>query len=264
MRFGPTGTFAGFDPFPVLMNQVLRMNVDPAQGIVAHHGEHEGHWQRFSMMVAHDLKEPLLNVASCAGMLATDTTLASEEREQMLHGLKLSADRLTALVNEMLEFARLGGEQQIERVDVNKLTEEIKSDLRCLLRRTGAQLSIGAMPVMQAGKIGLRVILGNLIENAIKYGRAEEAVKVSLNAERTASGWLFSVTDNGMGIAPENRSSVFDPFRRFTLQGEGVGMGLSHVVRMVQEHKGWIDLDSEVGVGSTFSVFLPDQQEQPS
>ena len=210
------------------------------------------------MMVAHDLKEPLLNVASCANMLAEDEVLEAEERKQMLQGLNRSADRLRTLVNELFEFARLGGGQRMEWVDLTVLTSEIKSDLRCLLRRTGAHLSIGAMPSIKAARVGMRVILGNLIENAIKYGRAEEPVIVTLNAERTASGWLFFVGDNGMGIAPEHRSSLFDPFRRFKVQGEGAGLGLSHVMRVVQEHSGWIDVESEVGVGSTFQVFIPD------
>ena len=210
------------------------------------------------MMVAHDLKEPLTSVASCAKLLAEDGLMNAAERNLMLQGLQHSANRLSTLVDEMFEFARLGGELRRDEVDVNTLAEEIKSDLRCLLRRTGAQLSIGEMPVIKAGRIGVRVILGNLIENAIKYGRVDAAVEVKLHAERTASGWLFSVVDNGMGIAPEHKSSLFHPFRRFTQREEGAGMGLSHVMRVVEEHNGWIDVESEVGVGSTFRVFLPE------
>jgi signal transduction histidine kinase len=242
------------------MEQSTQLKKASGHELSAQNGQYEDHWKRFSMMVAHDLKEPLLNVASCAKMLAEDESLEVEERKQMLRGLHSSADRLRILVNELFEFARLGGGHRMEWVDLTVLTSEIKSDLRCLLRRTGAHLSIGEMPRIKAARVGMRVILGNLIENAIKYGQADRPVKVTLNAERTASGWLFSVGDNGMGIASEHRSSLFDPFRRLTLQGEGAGLGLSHVMRVVEEHNGWIDVESEVGVGSTFRVFIPDER----
>lgn len=219
--------------------------------------DHEVYWKKFAMVVAHDLKEPLRNISSCALMLASLEPENQEERQEICGWLKASAHRLDGLVQGLYDHARLGGENVTKDLDLGRLASEIQDDFRCLIQRTGAQVNIGNLPVIQAGALGMRIVLSNLIENAIKYGRPGVQVQVQVHAKRTSEGWLLVVEDNGRGMSPEEMSTVFQPFKRFAHAEEGLGMGLCHVHSIVENHQGRIQLHSQPGVGSRFEVLMP-------
>ena len=236
------------------------MNVQklkPALGLEYTESPNADRWKRFAMLVAHDLKEPLRNVASCARMLSTMMEAPDVDRDQIAGWLEESAERLTSLVDGLLEHARLGGESINANVDMQRLAKEVAMDLRCLIRRSSGEISIEGLPTIKAGPLGMRLLLVNLIENALKYRKAGQSAEVHISSEPTSGGWLFKVKDNGRGMTEAQVKRVFEPFRRFSGDVDGMGMGLTHVQKIIEGHGGWIDVESELGRGTVFRFFLP-------
>ncbi len=225
----------------------------------ASHGfaETDDHWKQFATIVAHDLKEPLRNIASCARMLVSLNQDPAPQAKQLTEWLVESSERIEDMVSGLLQHARLGHEP-VEELEMGPLVQEVIRDLRCLAIRSGATFDVGPLPAIQAGPLGMRLLFVNLFENALKYARQGVDPVVQLTAEKVKGGFLFTVGDNGQGMTQNQVASAFEPFRRHDQAVEGLGMGLCHVRKIVAGHGGWIRTESQVGQGTTFIFFLPD------
>jgi signal transduction histidine kinase len=219
-------------------------------------GPRADHWKRFALLVAHDLKEPLRNTANCARMLSSMIKDESAETKKIMQWLLESSERLQDMVDGLLEHARQGHEP-LEVLDLNAMVQDVMSDLRMLLIKSGGTVQVGDLSPLKAGPLGMRLVLLNLMENAIKYRRPDAALEIEVSTEQHKDGCRLLVRDNGKGMTPEQMQQAFDPFRRFDKEVDGLGIGLSHVYKIVEAHGGSIEITSEVVKGTTFTLDFP-------
>ena len=167
--------------------------------------------------------------------------------------------RMQGLIQDLLAFSRVGrNHYPCERVDCDAAMEEVLLSLGPAIAESGAVVIHGALPVVWANRSHMTQLLQNLIGNAIKF-RGKEAPAISVQAEKTGEQWLFSVSDNGIGIAPEQAENIFVVFQRLHTRTEyaGNGIGLAICKKIVEHCGGKIWVESQAGNGSIFKFTMP-------
>jgi signal transduction histidine kinase len=220
----------------------------------------------FFANVSHELRTPLTLILAPAASLSGDSNgaLAPAQRT-LVETIHRNATRLLHLINDLLLLARLeSGEPRIERapVDVGECIARISQETQAYARSLGLHLAIEVAPggpyIWNGDERHLDRIVLNLVSNACKFSRAEGVVKLAVGTDR--EGIWLSVTDQGIGIAPQDLERIFDRFVQLessaTRRFQGTGIGLSIVKQLVTLHGGRIEVQSEPGVGSTFRVHL--------
>jgi PAS domain S-box-containing protein len=217
--------------------------------------------QQFSYAASHDLKEPLRTVTNYLQLIrSTYSGKVLDQQAGQLFDVAISgAQRMHALVEALLEYSRAGevGDATLEPVHVEKVVGDVITNLQSAISETGAEVSLGPLPVVTANPLYLTQVFENLIGNALKY-RSELPPRISITATEEARDWVFSVEDNGIGIPAEYQAQIFGIFKR--LHGDeypGTGIGLATCKKIVDRHGGTIWVESESGKGSRFSFTLP-------
>jgi two-component system, OmpR family, phosphate regulon sensor histidine kinase PhoR len=225
----------------------------------------EGLRQEFMANVSHELKTPLSSIKAFAETLLNGAIEDVENARPFVARIEEQADRLHALIQDMLSLARIESAQQsfkISTIAVDPIVRACVEDHRNLAEAKSIRISILAPgePVrVKADEEGLRVILNNLIDNAIKYTPESGAVNVEWRSEGEVAS--IDVTDTGIGLSREDQTRVFERFYRVdkarSRELGGTGLGLSIVKHLTQAFGGSIEVQSEPGKGSVFSVHLP-------
>lgn len=223
--------------------------------------------RRFVTFVSHQLKSPLVAIRQYMDVLLRleGTPEASEQREEWLTRSRTRCDQMVRLIEDWLILSRAECSELVRRRDpvgLGEILEEVTEACQPKALEAGVSLDL-VLPggdLVVAGDAGcVGVLFSNLVENAIAYNRPDGRVHVSVRVERGEV--CVAVADTGRGIPEECRSLVFDEFFRVTSEGEpgpaGTGLGLPISKRIVTEMGGRIDLQSEMGVGSTFTVRIP-------
>ena len=154
----------------------------------------------------------------------------------------------------MLEYSRLGRKSQIEEIDSNKVIESILKDLDCAINNSKCKVIFAKLPTIKGYKTEFRLILQNLISNALKFKTPNKECIVKIEAENLNDFWQFSVIDNGIGIEEKYQEKIFTIFQRLHTeeQFEGSGIGLAHCKKIADLHEGKIWVESKVNEGSIF------------
>ena len=215
----------------------------------------------FANVASHDLKSPIRGISNFAQLLARRNRATLDARSnEYLDFITSSARRATALVDGLLRYATSdGAAAETERVSLNAVAAQATQALQAVIDERGAVVEVGALPEAECDPVLVSQLFQNLIGNGLKYNRAETP-RVWVDAVEGDGGQtVFRVRDNGIGIPPEHQAQVFEMFRR--LHGgdefEGSGIGLAFCTRLVARYGGTVWLESEEGVGSTFSFTLP-------
>ena len=169
--------------------------------------------------------------------------------------------RMQALINDLLAFSRVGTRSGgPERTDTAALVDRILLNLGPAVDEAGATVTRGELPEVHADTGQLGQVFQNLIANALKFRRPEEAPRVHVSAQRGTAEWIFSVADNGIGISREFTERIFVLFQRLHSRAEypGTGIGLAICKKVVERHGGRIWVESEPGAGTTFLFSIPD------
>jgi PAS domain S-box-containing protein len=217
--------------------------------------------ERFTYTVSHDLKSPLVTVKTFLGYLEQDLTGSDQERvKQDVGYMHTAADKMGQLLDELLNLARVGRKMNpAERVTFKELAQEAVRLVAGRISTGGAEVQVAdAAVVLQGDRPRLTEIWQNLVENACKFMGNQPKPRVEIGVERRGSEMVFFVRDNGAGIEPRYQARVFGLFEKLDPKGEGTGMGLALVKRIVEIYKGRIWVESPgLGQGANFLFTLP-------
>jgi two-component system sensor histidine kinase BarA len=218
----------------------------------------------FLATMSHELRTPLNSILGFSDVLLTGEGL-SDKQNRWVRNIQSSGDRLLSLINDILDLARIeAGKMQVRLAEfsIHDICEGLTAMFRPLAERKNidlrAQISPD-IPVMRQDVVKLQQILSNLLSNSIKF--TPEGGRVLLKAEAGPQFIVLTVTDTGVGIAPEEQEQVFEKFRQagnpLTREHAGSGLGLSIVRELSKLLGGEVALQSDLGRGSTFTVRLP-------
>ena len=213
----------------------------------------------FAAAASHDLSTPLQLIAGYADLLADRLDRADVDAQTAMDGIRRAVERMRALVDGLLGYARLGDELAAERVDSGRVLRETIQALEGEIEARGATVEIqGELPEVLVIPGQLHQLFQNLVSNALKF-RSDDPPRIVIACEREPGVWHFTVTDNGIGIDGREVISVFDLFRRSrgVPDRPGSGIGLAVAKGVVERHGGRICVESEPGEGSTFHFTLP-------
>jgi signal transduction histidine kinase len=215
---------------------------------------------QFAYVASHDLQEPLRMVTSYVQLLAKryQGKLDADANEFIDFAVD-GAVRMRKLINDLLTYSRVGTQgKELSPTDSEAALAQSVKDLEVTIEENGALVTHDPLPTVMADRPQLGQLFQNLIGNAIKF-RGNEPPRVHISASRNGSGWIFSVRDNGIGIAPEYSDRIFIIFQRLHSRQEyaGTGIGLAICKKIVERHGGHIWVESDVGKGATFCFSLP-------
>jgi light-regulated signal transduction histidine kinase (bacteriophytochrome) len=212
--------------------------------------------EQLAYAASHDLQEPLNTMNNFVRLLQQRYTERLDEQGQMFLNFTVdAATRMKALVTALLNFSRLRRKEvTVAVVDCKQLLDEVLTDLKDVIERTGATIHTNIDLHIIGNDTLLRQVFQNLITNALKFRQADTPPEIHIRAEAKSDHWLFSVQDNGIGIEEKHFERIFEIFRRLHARDEydGTGLGLALSKKIVELHGGDIWLTSQVGQGSTF------------
>ena len=216
--------------------------------------------EQFAYAASHDLQEPLRMVASYTQLLAERYGgKLDENADKFLGYAREGALRMQVLIRDLLAFSRVVQAGVTgKNVDCDVALEEALQSLTAAIEESGAVVTHTALPNVWADQTQMAQVFQNLIGNAIKF-RNGAPPKCAVSVEKSGRNWLFSVSDNGIGIAPEDAGNIFVAFQRLHARTEypGNGIGLAICKKIIEHYGGTIWVESQVGQGSTFKFTLP-------
>ena len=239
--------------------------------------------QRFAYIVSHDLRSPLVNVMGYTAeleqagktinlqmtkveTLAPDLiesdalTAAREDIPEAVGFIRASTEKMDRLINAILKLSREGRRNLVpETLDVGAMTDRIADTVRHQLEATETQVVVGEMVSIESDRLSMEQIVGNLIDNAVKYLQPGRPGRIEVTGRDLPGGWVeYDVSDNGRGIAEKDHERIFELFRRAGRQDQkGEGLGLAFVRNSVRRLGGEITVESVLGEGSTFRLKFP-------
>jgi signal transduction histidine kinase len=213
----------------------------------------EAELRSYADVVAHDLSEPIANIALLVSLLERGGD--EPPPAEVVRRLRASTQNARELIEGVLAYAR-AGELRSERVALDRLASELAEELRPRLEEAGATLEVGELPEVDGDPRQLRRVLQNLIGNALKF-RGPAPPRIELAAQRDSEEWVVSVRDNGIGVDPEQATRIFRMFARGDARAQGTGIGLAVCRRVVEAHGGRIWIEAAEGGGSAFRFTLP-------
>jgi len=251
--------------------------------------------QRFAYIVSHDLRAPLVNVMGYtseleqagriidAQMRAIETdapkllepdalTAVREDVPEAIGFIRASTEKMDRLINAILKLSREGRRNLVpEWLDMTSIVSKIADSVRHQTQAAGAEIMVEPLPRLESDRLSIEQVLGNLLDNAVKYLDPSRPGEIVVTGAEAPGGWIiYRVADNGRGVSDRDHERIFELFRRSGRQDRpGEGLGLAFVRNSVRRLGGEITLESELGKGSTFilkfptRLILPDVGDNP-
>jgi PAS domain S-box-containing protein len=216
--------------------------------------------KRFALVASHDLKEPLLSIAGFAQLLQRrHCGQLDQEGHEFIDHVVDEAERMQRLIDDLLAYSCAGhAKLQLDTVDTAALVKEVESSLAQAIAEACAEVTLRPLPNVQADRRQLGRVFQNLLSNALRFCDRNRP-RIEISATGSDGVWLFSVTDNGIGVDASQSERIFEAFERVhpRRSGDGTGTGLAICKRVIERHGGRIWVEPRSGAGSVFSFTLP-------
>lgn len=253
--------------------EALRKNADEIQHKNKELEKMNQELASFAYVSSHDLQEPLRKIQTFASRIIETEKSLSDKGKDYFARMQNAAYRMQTLIEDLLAYSRTNtSEKKFERVDLNNLLSEVKSDLKERIEEKGAKITSVSLPTMDVIAFQFRQLLINILSNAIKFSKTDIPPLIAIDyrvedhpvlgqsdPENKRPYHHFEIRDNGIGFEPEHKHKIFEVFQRLHGRSEysGTGIGLAICKKIVENHQGTIYAESELGEGATFHVLIP-------
>jgi PAS domain S-box-containing protein len=220
--------------------------------------------REFASIASHDMREPLRKVTTFGNMLRNKhKDSLGEQGNDYLNRMIDASNRMQVLLTSLLEYSRVTmNPEPFKEVDLCDIVHGVLSDLEIRIEKSGGEVQVGELPVVEGDPIQMRQLFQNLIGNALKFHKQGEKPLVKVHCSADNPVCQIIVEDNGIGFDEQCGERIFAPFQRLCGKSEyeGTGMGLAICKKIVERHGGSITVRSSPGDGSTFIITLPVSQ----
>ncbi|MGD1000287.1 MAG: ATP-binding protein [Candidatus Brocadiia bacterium] len=222
--------------------------------------------EQFAYVASHDLQEPLRSVTSMVQMLAKRYSgKLDADADDFIKYAVGGASRMKQLICDLLAYSHVGTRTQDRKpADCSLIVDHVLAGLRVAIKESGALVTRDPLPTVMADAVQFAQLFQNLVGNAIKF-RSEKPPRIHISAQKRKGDWLFSVSDNGIGIDPKHAARIFVIFQRLHTPEEypGTGIGLAICKKIVERHGGTIWTESKPGEGAIFHFTMPEGTLEP-
>jgi len=241
----------------------LQVELTARKDLIAELESKNAELERFTYTVSHDLKSPLFTIRGFLGYLEQDALSGNHERlKSDIQRISDATDKMQRLLNELLELSRIGRiKNESQPIRFGELAREAVELVQGRILERGITVYLDEnLPTVFGDRQRLAEVLQNLVDNATKFMGDQKEPRIEIGQQGEIDGMpILYVRDNGMGIQPEHFERVFGLFNKLDPLADGTGIGLAIVKRIIEVHGGRVWVESEVGMGSTFSFTLPPQ-----
>ncbi|MCY7358942.1 MAG: two-component sensor histidine kinase [Rudanella sp.] len=218
--------------------------------------------QQFAYVASHDLQSPLNTIENYLSLLEHQHAQEiTPDARQLIGVSRAAAGRMRTLINDLLEFSRVGNDTEWSQVNLNDVLAEIIDEQQAEIRQTGASVKLVPLPTLLGHPTDMKQLFQNLLSNGLKYSQTGVSPVIKIWGEDQGTKYLLAVSDNGIGIEKQHFDKIFQLFQRLHSRNQypGTGIGLATCKKIIDLYGGEIWLDSTVGTGSTFYLTIPKQ-----